>query len=208
MLVVASGVYGLILQQYLPARMLAEAPSETINSQIPHVVEHLCQDAERLILAVCGPEETDTARDKEELTADVTTAAGHLTLGAVRTAGRVAGRVLETRSPGKPVPGSEPLRVFFRKIIRPYLRDGSKTDSPLCMQHRSAMLFQELRTYLAREAQDCIAFLEDLCRQRREFDIQSRLQFWLHSWLWLHLPLSVALLVLMVLHIVVALKYW
>src|SRR5262249_6898206 len=169
-LVIASGIYGLILQQYLPARMLAEVPSETIYSQIPHVVEHFCQEAERLILAICGPEESSATPGKEQPTADVTAATGHLTLGAVRTAGQVAGRVLQTRSRGEPVPGSEPLRDFFQSTIKPYLRHGSRTASPLCKRHRAAVLFQELRAHLAPEAQHGVAFLEDLCRQRREFD--------------------------------------
>jgi len=168
----------------------------------------LCEEAERLVLAVCGPEETAGPQSEEQLAADATAGTGYLTLGAVRTAGRVAGRVVQTRPLSNPVPGSEPLRLFFQETVRPYLRDGSTTDSPLHSPNRSAVLFQELRTRLAPEAHDGVQFLEDLCRQRREFAVQARLQFWLQSWLWVHLPLSAALVVLMVLHIVVALKYW
>jgi hypothetical protein len=50
--------------------------------------------------------------------------------------------------------------------------------------------------------------LEDLCNQRRQLILQSKIHFWLHNWLWVHLPLSVALIVLMFVHIFVALKYW
>lgn len=119
LLVIASGVYGLILQQVLPARMLADVPAETITSQIPHVLETFCQEADRLVLSVCGPEES--AESEQQKAADVGAGAGHLTLGAVRTAGRVAGRVLQTRSLGNPVPGSEPLRHFYTETLRPFL---------------------------------------------------------------------------------------
>ena len=49
--------------------------------------------------------------------------------------------------------------------------------------------------------------LADLCDQRRQFDLQARLHFWLHSWLGAHVALSVALTLLMFVHAVLALKY-
>ena len=50
--------------------------------------------------------------------------------------------------------------------------------------------------------------LSNLCDQRRQFDHQARLHYWLHNWLWIHLPLSLALIVLMFVHIVRTLQYW
>ena len=47
-----------------------------------------------------------------------------------------------------------------------------------------------------------------MCEERRQWDRQARLHFWLHNWLWVHFPLSVALVVLMFVHIWAALKYW
>jgi hypothetical protein len=38
-------------------------------------------------------------------------------------------------------------------------------------------------------------------------DDQARIHFWLHNWLWIHLPLSIALIVLMFVHVFFALKY-
>src|SRR5207253_8959545 len=167
LLVIASGVYGLSLQQTLPTRMLAEVPSETITSQIPHVLDQFCAEAERLVLAICGPEET-AVPGEDQLPADATAGAGHLTLGAVRTAGRVAGRVLHTRALSNPVPGSEPLRLFFQQMVEPYLSGEAKTDSPLHWPNRSAVLFQELRTRLAPEAHDGVGFQigRASCRER------------------------------------------
>ena len=46
-----------------------------------------------------------------------------------------------------------------------------------------------------------------LCDQRRQFDLQSRMHFWLHAWLGVHVALSVALTVLMIVHAVLALEY-
>ena len=49
--------------------------------------------------------------------------------------------------------------------------------------------------------------LQALCDLRRQFDIQARLHWWLHSWVWVHLPLSVALVGLLVAHIYTALRF-
>ena len=49
--------------------------------------------------------------------------------------------------------------------------------------------------------------LATLCEERRVLAEQERIHFWLHSWLILHVPLSVALLVLGVAHVVTALYY-
>jgi hypothetical protein len=75
-------------------------------------------------------------------------------------------------------------------------------------QHQAAVLFQDRRTKLDPAAHVTIDALENLCDQRRQLEEQARMHFWLHGWLCVHLPLSVALFVLMVLHIWYALKYW
>jgi hypothetical protein len=49
--------------------------------------------------------------------------------------------------------------------------------------------------------------MEELCERRRQLNVQRRLHFWLHNWLWLHLPLSLALLALLVGHVFWALRY-
>ena len=46
-----------------------------------------------------------------------------------------------------------------------------------------------------------------MCEQRRQLYNQARIQYWLHNWLWFHLPLSVALIVLMFVHVIYAIEY-
>jgi len=48
-IVVASGVFGTILQNYLPKAMTAEVPSETIYEQIGHVRTQLIAEADELV---------------------------------------------------------------------------------------------------------------------------------------------------------------
>jgi hypothetical protein len=207
LIVIASGIWGLALQQFLPRRLLDRVPAETIYSQIEHVMGQHREEAERLILAVCGPADGAEA-DSATATANGESSAVPLTIGALRTAGSVQGKVLLTNVPSAPVPDSEPLREFFRAEVRPYLQRGSAAGSALQHANRSTVLFQDLKIKLAPAAHGALAALEDLCAQRRQLDVQARLHFWLHNWLWVHLPVSAALVLLMFVHIWAALKYW
>jgi hypothetical protein len=203
-IVVASGVWGLILQQLLPQRMLEDIPAETIYSQIDRLSEQLTSEAEQLVRLTCGP-----GPGEEPQPPPLADGGGmHMVVGAVRSAGKVQGMVLATRTPTEPIPEAEPLRVFFRNTAAPFLRGGARSGSPLASAGPAAVMFQDLRTKVPPAAQDSVAVLESFCNQRRQWDEQARLHFWLHNWLWVHFPLSVALVVLMFVHIVVALKYW
>lgn len=232
-IVVASGVWGLVLQNILPKRMLQDIPAETIHSEIPHVVRLSLNEAERLVLEACGPRPGDLPQAAEELDAAGRTPSRFLTVGAVRTAGHVQGKVVETRVPKPPVPGAEPLRDFFEGYLRPYLeeltepelepggRDGrgrgngrprrqgrGVVDAPFATPQRSAALFEDLRLKVPPEARDATDALERIADQRRQLGRQLRLHVWLHNWLLVHLPLSVALTVLMVIHAIQATRYW
>jgi hypothetical protein len=204
LVVVASGIWGLIMQQFLPPRMLHDIPAETIHSQIDSVMKQLTREGERLVNATCGyPSGEEETEDEQELAG-----VGFMTLGAVRSAGKVQGKVLLTKVPQQPIIGAEPLRDFFSETIHPYLDNGKAGGSPLQYRVQAATIFDDMRTKLVPEAHETLDALEDLCNQRRQLDRQKRLHFWLHNWLLIHLPLSVALVVLMFVHIWYALKYW
>ena len=211
--VVLSGVWGLVLQQYLPKRMLDEVPSETIHSQIGRIGQLTRQEARRLVEATCGPSDDErwraTAEDREPIHDEPGEATpAYVVVGAVRTAGRVQGNVLQTSVPSAPVPDSEALRVFFADEVLPYLESGGRSNSPLAHRHRAEAIFRDIRTQLDPRAHPTVDALASACDQRRQHDIQARLHGWLHGWLLIHLPLSLALVVLMFIHVYVAIKYW
>jgi hypothetical protein len=72
---------------------------------------------------------------------------------------------------------------------------------------RATALFAELKAQLRPEAHATVDRIAALCDQRRQFDLQTRLHRWLHVWLSVHVPLSVALFALMIVHALVAIKY-
>jgi hypothetical protein len=49
--------------------------------------------------------------------------------------------------------------------------------------------------------------LEDICDEARQLRKQEQLHHWLHGWLLVHIPLSLALILLGGVHAVMALRY-
>jgi hypothetical protein len=206
LVVFASGVFGLVLQQFLPRRLLDSVPAETIYSQIERVSEQLREEAQRLILASCGPGgEAEQAEPPAPMLDEP--AVPHLTVGAVRSVGQVRGKTVQTIVRGTPLAGAEPLRQFHGDTVEPFLRAGAASRSPLRFANRSAEMFRELRRNLDPAAHHIADALESLCDQRRQFDEQARIQLWLNAWLSIHAPLSFALVALMFVHAYVAMKY-
>lgn len=157
--VIASGVWGLAMQQVLTHKLLHDFPTETIESEVDAVMAHHAAEAERLV---------------------------------------------EAAATGGP---ADPLRALYREEVEPYLRAGRASGSALRSAARAAGLFADLAAR-APAADSTVRRLEALCTARRQYDQQARILVWLHNWVLVHLPLSVALTVLLAAHAVTALKYW
>lgn len=206
LIVIASGVWGLLLQNILPKKMLVDIPAETIHSQIDRIIGLYRDEAARLVQDTCGKAAASASPEvaEEEEASDSTR---HFVVGAVRSAGKIRGKVLESRSAGPTIAGSEPLRVFYESVASSFLQPEGFKGSPLRYAERAEAIFNDLRTKLDPPAHPAASTLENLCDQRRQLAEQQRLHFWMHGWLVVHLPLSVALIVLMFVHIYEALKY-
>ncbi len=204
-IVILSGIWGLFLQQILPTQMLEKIPAETIFSQIDRLSNQLSTEARQLVQATCGLESEQKAG---AVAGEAAAPATFLVVGAVRSAGRIQGKVLETRAAPVAVPGAEALAAFFEETVDPFLRGTSNGISSLRQRQRAMQKFGEVKNLVPPAAHPALETLAGMCEQRRQWDQQAGLQFWLHGWLWVHFPLSVALVVLMFVHIWVALKYW
>lgn len=203
--VILSGLFGVLVQWILPRWMLEKLPAETIYSQIDHVSEQNYGSAAELVAAACGKPlegwlQAMPGEDKAERP--------FVVVGAVRSEGSVCGKVLETRLPLTALDNVERLGDGFEKTIGPYLLRGGASGSPLRNVAESATWFRDLKRELPPAAHGVVDALAGLCEQRREFDVQRRVHAWLHGWLCIHAPLSVALIGLMFLHAFIALKYW
>jgi hypothetical protein len=191
-LVVLSGVLGLVLQQFLPRLMTVSARGETIYEQIPHVIQTLRLDAYEVVSAVCGPIE-EAAEERAQCE-------------AIQRDPRRARHVLARQPASAPAEGSAPLRHLYRETVRPFLM-GDGRHGPLADARETEGLGQGLLRLLPPALHEAARDLLAIAAERRDYAVQARLHRWLHGWLLVHVPLSAALLVLLIAHAVFALRY-
>lgn len=100
------------------------------------------------------------------------------------------------------------LQEFYDRQLRPFMAQRYQRGAALANPMRAEASFAHLRSLpgLA-NYKDELEELESLCEERRQLGEQERWHHWLHGWMLLHIPLSVAILVLGVLHVVTALYY-
>lgn len=203
LVVIASGVWGLVLQQFIPRTLLDEVPAETIREQIEHVAARECADVERLVRAVCEP-----TGDGDHAPDDAVDGDDFAVVTGFRAMTGIQGRVLETLPVYTVIPGTREIARRFRAEVRPYLLAGRAGGAPLAGRREADAFFAALRAGAPAEAGDVIGRLERACEHRRQYDLQAALHDRLHAWLLVHVPLSVALGVLLAVHVPVALWYW
>lgn len=201
--VIASGIWGLVIQQFLPKTLLDEVPAETIRDQIDHVAARECADVERLVQAVCEP-----VGDGAHAAEGDAPGEEFAVVTGFRAMTGIQGRVLETLPVYTVIAGTREIARRFRADVRPYLLAGAAGGSPLAGRREAEAFFAALRAASPAAAGDVISRLEQSCEHRRQYDLQARLHDRLHAWLLVHVPLSVALGILLAVHIPVALWYW
>ena len=166
--------------------MKERVPLETIYEQIPHVRAQLVSESETIVAAASGA-----------LAVLAEPAAERMTAGSTA---RLASVVRLEADP------AAPLREFYLSEMAPFVAvpDGAHA---LANRQYSEQAFARLRTVLPVAFHGAVTDLESICEEERQLSRQKTLHAWLHGWLLTHVPLSFALLVLAVVHIVMALRY-
>jgi hypothetical protein len=100
-----------------------------------------------------------------------------------------------------------PLRNFYEQELKPFLDKPTARGSALSDAAQSHSAFAQLRTLVPASLHITIEDLESICEEERQLTLQSQLHVWLHGWLLLHIPLSLALILLGAIHAVMALRY-
>ena len=178
-IVVVSGVFGAALQHYMPRVMTRELPMETIYEEIGHVRVQLLEEAEELIKKATSAEDPNASSGS-----------------AVATGAAVA-----------VANEADPLRTFYEQDLKPYLQKPGPRGSGLRDAAKARTAFTQLRTLLPPSLHSTVEDLESICEEERQLTLQRQLHLWLHGWLLLHIPLSLALILLAGIHAVMALRY-
>lgn len=177
--VLATGMFGLLLQQLLPRLLTLRVPSEAPYEQIPHMVQVMRRKADVLVDEVCGPFNPQAPN--------------------VESTQAVMKLVEDSRNQ---------LRMFYERDARPFLSMSPPRRSPLASPLQAEARFAKIGSLAGlADVKDQLSQLQALCDERRQLAEQERIHFWLHAWLVVHVPLSAALLVLVVAHVLSAL-YW
>jgi hypothetical protein len=176
-LVILSGVVGLLLQQFLPHQMTQSLPGQAMYDQIPVVCRRLEGSAEMKVVAVCGPLWTETAGDPPG------------------------------SSSGRDASPEQRFRTFYLEHVRPFLQPRPGAAREFAKSTRTLAVFSEMEQSLPGRFHEALSEVKAICDERRMLLAQQNYQLWLHGWLLLHVPLSMALLIFGVLHAVMSLYY-
>jgi hypothetical protein len=197
---VVSGVFGAALQHYVPRVMTTDVKLETIYDEIGNVRKLLREEADRGVEAICGPLGIGKSAKKE----------------LQRAGGFSAARTTATSSGGAAVAAETvvlseeecaPLRKFYLGEMRPFLEQPKMRGSRLSDADKAHGAFAGLQTLMPEAAQATVQDLEDICDEARQLVRQEQLHHLLHGWLLMHIPISLALILLGAVHAVMALRY-
>jgi len=203
---VVSGVFGAVLQNYIPRMMTSDVPLETVYAEIGNVRALLREESDRAVETLCGPLGLQKSNHEAILRAG-----GSSALRAVSTmiVGRGAAAAV---APAEDIlllseEESAPLRTFYLREMRPFLDNPGGRGSRLANKEKAHSVFSGLHTLLPAVAHPAIADLEDICDEARQLERQKVMHQYLHGWLLVHIPLSLALILLGAVHAVMALRY-
>ncbi|MEY2556783.1 MAG: hypothetical protein QOE34_208 [Verrucomicrobiota bacterium] len=116
-------------------------------------------------------------------------------------------------APAKPAPPPDPaseaaLVEFIERQILPYLRARRGERLRLGNARFSDDTFRFVKLRVSDTYRSRVEEIQGWCDERRMLDLQTRLQHWLHGWLFIHVPFSFLLLMLTFWHAYVTLFYY
>ena len=185
--VTVSGVVGVALQQIVPRTLMEQVPMETIYEQIGHVRRQNVEEADLIVATLLGVKPVANPHASSE-----------------ERAAAVLSAITATEASG--APGTGVVREFHLEQLRPFLV-GAGAAHPFADAGASHRAFSWLRTLTPEAGRGAVDDLESICHEQQQLRRQERLHVLLHGWLFVHAPLSFALLALVVAHIVMALRY-
>ncbi len=226
--VLASGLYGWVMQIVIPRWMLGNLPSETITAQINDVLIQNSLDARRMLTVAYGPKpegltkltnlnEQSLSYKGSRTSRDFATGEyQQIVVGAVQRRGPQRGR--STVESVQEVDAADARVVWneFAAVVEPFLLGGipnlliptSKTEKDkLRTRQKTIEYFGLLRESSSMSSSSILDRLEELCEKRHQFDAQRKAQAWLHSWIAVHASASIILGVLLLTHIFLAIRY-
>jgi hypothetical protein len=108
---------------------------------------------------------------------------------------------------GEPESPDDFLRAFYLRHVRTFLQIDVDPSSSLLNATQAEGIFATIREGIPRKMVPVTLELESICNERRQLISQNKLQWVMHGWTLIHIPLSMSLLILTLIHIVMSLYY-
>src|ERR1700676_3069909 len=201
MITILSGLFGAALQNYIPRIMTSDVPLETIYDEISHVRKSLRAEADLAVESVCGLLDLSHPQNEDGQRAGGFTALRPIAASSapIRTSAAVSAGASAAVAAAPEIillskEESTVLKTFYLSEMRGYLDNPQHRGQRLGDAEQAARAFSGLRTRLPAAAQATVQDLQDICEEARQLLLQERLHHWLHGWLLLHIPLSLALI--------------
>jgi hypothetical protein len=193
--VMASGFYGITLQQYMPSRMARNLPQEAVFEAIPQVRVELTEAAEKLWRELAPA--VRKPGDLHEGTEPHTQPGGSAVTVLVAPTTETEADAQSRRS----------ISTFLHDELFPYLKLEDGASHRLSNPRVAEASFRSLKVMCSAPWQKQVSLMEQWAYDRRYLDVQTRMQHWLHYWLLVHVPTSFILIVFTFWHAYVTLVY-
>lgn len=195
-IVMGTGIYGVLLQHYMPGVMRSQLPREVVYEQIPNlrkrIYEQALQMRGQLLFGIAAPDSKGSGHESHSL-------AERLSAAAMK--------VQSSDSQSVEAQSNIALVKFLDEELLPYLRNPKTTSSRLANPRVSTDVCRLLRLNIAETFRPRVDEIEAWADDMRIMTTQERLHWLLHSWLLIHVPLSLALIVWTIWHAWVVWQY-
>mgnify|MGYP000664849896 CR=1 FL=1 len=214
MLLVISGVFGLLLQQFLPHALAVRFPGEVPYGQIPHLRLVAKSRANELMTALAPGIPADFAMKVSDQLLGRRSFPSELAVDADFQ--QVRWRIEMPRLEAEDVEArlAKFAGLFGPKWQPQVAANLLDADPPHNLAVKLGEFLKNLGAGDATAAElrhvlhdRWLENVEKLCRQSLDWNRQEAIHHWLHGWLFVHIPLSLTLLALGVAHAIVALYY-
>jgi len=193
-LVFISGLFGAVVQHFMPRLMTERVPMETVYEQIDRIRLQLLDEAQSAIDDICGALQGELRLAGEQRR-------------AIAASAGTRGDLTYASGLGTNEQAANAIKEFFAKEVRPFILQVRSTKPSVAEAERATALFAQLRLLLPRDLWPKLDQVENICEEKRQLDRQRRMHNILHGWLLLHIPASYAVLLLGAVHAVYALRY-
>lgn len=99
------------------------------------------------------------------------------------------------------------LRAFYLRHVRTFLQLQFDPSSSLLNATQAQGIFATVREGIPSKMVPIALELESICNERRQLISQNKLQWIMHGWTLIHIPLSMSLLILTLVHVVMSLYF-